>query len=66
MHAAVGLCPVLNLVVLYDYQKADTDAEKLALTEQLVGCTFAAAAVTSCVVEPNGWIVFRLAVRTNF
>ena len=31
-----------------------------------VGCTLAAAAVTSCVVEPDRWIVPHLAVRTHF
>ena len=31
----------------------------------MVGCTFAAAAVTSCMVEPDRWIVPRLAVRTH-
>ena len=31
-----------------------------------VGCTLAAAAVTSCVVEPDRWIVPHLAVRTYF
>ena len=32
----------------------------------MVGCTLAAAAVTSCMVEPERWIVPHLAVRTHF
>ena len=32
----------------------------------MVGCTLAAVAVTSCVVEPDRWIVPHLAVRTHF
>ena len=32
----------------------------------MVGCTLAAAAVTSCVVEPDRWIVPHLAVRYHF
>ena len=31
----------------------------------MVGCTLAAAAVTSCTVEPDRWIVPDLAVRTH-
>ena len=31
----------------------------------MVSCTLAAAAVTSCVVEPDRWIVPHLAVRTH-
>ena len=30
----------------------------------MVGCTLAAAAVTSCMVEPDRWTVPHLAVRT--
>ena len=32
----------------------------------MLGCTLAAAAVTSCTVEPDKWIVPHLAVRTHF
>ena len=32
----------------------------------MVGCTLAAAAVTSCVVVADWWIVPHLAVRTHF
>ena len=32
----------------------------------MVGCTLAAAAVTSCVVEPDRWIVPHFAVRIHF
>ena len=32
----------------------------------MVGCTLAAAAVTSCMVERDRWIVPHLAVRTYF
>ena len=32
----------------------------------MVGCALAAAAVTSCKVEPDGWIAPHFAVRTNF
>ena len=142
MHAALGCWQVHALVVQYGYQGADSDAEQLALTEQLFGaalselgvvargqpclivgdfnvepikipclakgisaglwvdlesawafacgcqpvvtckrawgsarghrrdsmlvCTLAAAAVTSCTVVPDRWIVPHLAVRTHF
>ena len=34
--------------------------------EFMVGCTLAAAAVASCAVVPDRWIVSHLAVRTHF
>ena len=40
-----GWCRFLNLVVLYGYQGSDTDAEQLALTEQLFDAALAELAV---------------------
>ena len=59
----LGRCRFLNLVVLYGYQGADTDAEQLALTEQLFDAALAELAVVAggsprllagdCNVEPT-------------
>ena len=43
----LGRCRFLNLVVLYGYQGADTDAEQLALTEQLFDAALAELAVVA-------------------
>ena len=47
MLASFGLVPVLEFVVLYRYQGFDTDAEQLALIEQLFDAAFAELAVVA-------------------
>ena len=47
MLASLGSGSVLNLVVLYGYQGSDTDAEQLALTEQLFDAALAELAVVA-------------------
>ena len=43
----LGRCRFLNLVVLFGYQGSDTDAEQLALTEQLFDAALAELAVVA-------------------
>ena len=51
-----GLARFLNLVVLYGYQGAETDAEQLALTEQFFDAALAElAGVVRGFTLSSGW-----------